>query len=95
MSKKSNVKVLNKPQPPMMQMDEDGITPEFVSNMMGGMMQHASDSSRSEQATALKLTELALKYTKNPTTDTVFELFSRSADEVEELYGSPIVDSLL
>lgn len=92
MPKKSNVKPLK----PQKESDffgiSDGVQAEFVYDVIGGMMQHATETSRAEQVTALELTKLALNHTKNADTETVFELFRRSAAEVNDLYGSSIMD---
>lgn len=65
---------------------------EIMADMFSGAMKHSVDALRSEQITALELTKLALAHAKNANEETVFELFRRAAEEVNDIYGQDIDD---
>lgn len=65
---------------------------EIMADMLGGALQHAVDAIRSEQVTAIELTKLALAHTENANEETVFDLFRRAAEEVNDIYGQDFDD---
>lgn len=79
----------NKPQEVEQIHEYDFTDEEFVDDMMDmdDFMCHAAETLKSAQATALELTKLALQHSKNADENTVFELFRRAAEEINEIYG--------
>lgn len=58
-----------------------------LSDFMDDAIEDMNKSIESDQKIALELTKLALAHCKNADENTVFDLFSRSAELVDELYN--------